>query len=63
MGSNNQSEVAALMGAKAELLQPEFVISTGDNFYPSAGPCHWQMVAAPMHATGNPEQAWPHTSA
>ena len=38
LGAYNQTEVAALMGQKAELQQPDFVISTGDNFYPSALP-------------------------
>ncbi|GAB4819676.1 hypothetical protein N2152v2_006722 [Parachlorella kessleri] len=32
-GDFNQSRVAAMMALKAEELQPNFVISTGDNFY------------------------------
>ena len=35
LGQFNQTQVAALMGQKAELTQPDFIISTGDNFYPS----------------------------
>ena len=35
LGQYNQSGVAALMGRKAALEQPDFVISTGDNFYES----------------------------
>jgi hypothetical protein len=38
LGQYNQSGVAALMGRKAALQQPDFVISTGDNFYESARP-------------------------
>ena len=34
-GQYNQSHVAAMMGLKASLLEPDFVISVGDNFYPS----------------------------
>ena len=36
LGRYNQSAVAALMGRKAALEQPDFIISTGDNFYESA---------------------------
>ena len=35
-GEHNQSDTAAAMAAVAALSQPHFVISTGDNFYPSA---------------------------
>ncbi|GFR43119.1 hypothetical protein Agub_g4123 [Astrephomene gubernaculifera] len=34
-GNANQRRVARLMGDVAECLPPEFIISTGDNFYPS----------------------------
>lgn len=34
-GQYNQSHVAAMMGLKASLLGPDFIISVGDNFYPS----------------------------
>lgn len=33
-GEFNQTNVAAAMGEKANTLHPQFVISTGDNFYP-----------------------------
>ena len=36
LGRYNQSAVAALMGRKAAQEQPDFIISTGDNFYESA---------------------------
>jgi tartrate-resistant acid phosphatase type 5 len=32
-GLYNQSEVAALMGKVATVREPQFVVSTGDNFY------------------------------
>jgi hypothetical protein len=35
-GQLNQTEVASMMALKASFLQPDFVISVGDNFYPSA---------------------------
>ena len=35
LGQYNQTQVAALMGQKADISQPDFIISTGDNFYPS----------------------------
>ena len=35
-GAFNQSEVAAVMGELAYTRAPQFVISTGDNFYQSA---------------------------
>ena len=40
-GLHNQSAVAAVMGAVAHDARPDFVISTGDNFYncaPSRAP-------------------------
>ncbi|KAK9804896.1 hypothetical protein WJX72_010639 [[Myrmecia] bisecta] len=35
LGQYDQKQVAAMMGAKATQLQPDFIISSGDNFYPS----------------------------
>jgi hypothetical protein len=35
-GGNNESAVAELMALQAAQQPPQFVISTGDNFYPSA---------------------------
>jgi hypothetical protein len=32
-GLHNQSDVAAVMGEVAHTTRPDFVISTGDNFY------------------------------
>lgn len=37
-GLHNQSAVAAVMGAVAHDARPDFVISTGDNFYNCARP-------------------------
>ncbi|KAK9918475.1 hypothetical protein WJX75_004346 [Coccomyxa subellipsoidea] len=34
-GQYNQSHVAAMMGLKASLVDPDFIVSVGDNFYPS----------------------------
>jgi len=34
-GEFNQKELATTMGKVAETLEPEFIISTGDNFYPN----------------------------
>lgn len=31
----NQSHVAEMMDAKASMVAPEFIVSVGDNFYPS----------------------------
>ena len=48
LGQYNQTQVAALMGQKADVLQPDFVISTGDNFYPSERPpLTWPFVPLP----------------
>eukprot|EP00983_Pelagomonas_calceolata_P112877 1159930-Pelagomonas_calceolata.AAC.2 len=38
-GNQNQMDVATLMGQVAELAQPSFVISTGDNFVRTV--CHF----------------------
>jgi tartrate-resistant acid phosphatase type 5 len=34
-GAHGQAELAKVMGQYAELVKPQFIISTGDNFYPS----------------------------
>ena len=34
-GQYNQSHVAAMMSLHASLVGPDFVVSVGDNFYPS----------------------------
>ena len=34
-GEDNQKEVALEMGMVAKKFKPEFIISTGDNFYPN----------------------------
>ena len=34
-GQLNQTEVANMMALKASTVQPDFIISVGDNFYPS----------------------------
>eukprot|EP00216_Chloropicon_sp_CCMP2111_P000121 CAMPEP_0198241206 /NCGR_PEP_ID=MMETSP1446-20131203/6073_1 /TAXON_ID=1461542 ORGANISM="Unidentified sp, Strain CCMP2111" /NCGR_SAMPLE_ID=MMETSP1446 /ASSEMBLY_ACC=CAM_ASM_001112 /LENGTH=440 /DNA_ID=CAMNT_0043924011 /DNA_START=313 /DNA_END=1635 /DNA_ORIENTATION=+ len=34
-GMHNQADVAMQMGLVGEVLRPQFVVSTGDNFYPS----------------------------
>ncbi len=39
-GQYNQSHVAAMMGLKASLLGPDFIISVGDNYYPSEAQLH-----------------------
>jgi len=33
-GEYNQKELAEMMGKVAEIIEPDFIISTGDNFYP-----------------------------
>lgn len=37
-GEFNQSDLAEVMAAAARDVPPEFVVSVGDNFYPSASP-------------------------
>ena len=39
-GQYNQSELAGVMAAAAGEAPPDFVVSTGDNIYPSA--CLWR---------------------
>jgi tartrate-resistant acid phosphatase type 5 len=40
-GADHQQEVAAQMGRTANVFYPQFIISTGDNFYPSGVASEW----------------------
>lgn len=46
VGEFNQKELAVTMGKVADKVEPEFIISTGDNFYPdgvaSTSDIHWK---------------------
>jgi hypothetical protein len=39
-GEDRQKEVALEMGKTAKKFKPEFIVSTGDNFYPNGVPCN-----------------------